>query len=317
MHHAAQAWGVLECRAGNHQLARELFKAALKVDPRSESAWSTWIAMEDDLGRGDAAQDLRIRRSEQQWEFVIPSTFTTRPAGGGANGAGGVTAGLAPPPLGLAPGGVGAGGSAGGLMEAIASTLNRFFKARAESPGGGSLRNRPLRELLPADFRDDLSLEDIISQASAIELPNERAGGASGGEPASPSAAGVAAPAAGAAPVAAGGGSSSNRRVLAAAGANGDAASSSNGRTNGSRPPLFPGGGRPGQGKQRIPTIGLPKLNRPPSSTPRRQPAQQQQQQQQRQQQPPVQRAEQQGQAPPVQQQVEVPASTSNGGGER
>jgi hypothetical protein len=47
-------------------------------------------------------QELRIRRSEQQWEFVIPSTFSTRL------------------------------GSAGGALANIAATLNRFFKARSE-----------------------------------------------------------------------------------------------------------------------------------------------------------------------------------------
>ena len=35
----AQAWGVLEARAGNAALARQLFKCAVRADPSSEKAW--------------------------------------------------------------------------------------------------------------------------------------------------------------------------------------------------------------------------------------------------------------------------------------
>ena len=34
-----QAWGVLEARNDNPQLARELFKCAVKADPRSQISW--------------------------------------------------------------------------------------------------------------------------------------------------------------------------------------------------------------------------------------------------------------------------------------
>lgn len=35
-----QAWGVLEARHGTVQLARELFKCAIKADPKSEITWA-------------------------------------------------------------------------------------------------------------------------------------------------------------------------------------------------------------------------------------------------------------------------------------
>ncbi|GIL88660.1 hypothetical protein Vretimale_17253 [Volvox reticuliferus] len=76
------AWGSLEWRAGNISTARELFKAAVRVDPKNETTWASWIAMESELGFVERADELRIRRAEQQWEFVVPAGFTTRPAPG-------------------------------------------------------------------------------------------------------------------------------------------------------------------------------------------------------------------------------------------
>ena len=35
-----QAWAVLEARHGTTQLARELFKCAVKADPQSEVSWA-------------------------------------------------------------------------------------------------------------------------------------------------------------------------------------------------------------------------------------------------------------------------------------
>ncbi len=35
----SQAWGVLEAKAGNVQLARQLYKCAVRADPSSEAAW--------------------------------------------------------------------------------------------------------------------------------------------------------------------------------------------------------------------------------------------------------------------------------------
>ena len=34
-----QAWAVLECGEGNTELARQLFKCAVKADPSSEASW--------------------------------------------------------------------------------------------------------------------------------------------------------------------------------------------------------------------------------------------------------------------------------------
>jgi hypothetical protein len=180
-----QAWGVLEQRTGNAALARELFKAALKVDPKNESTWSTWIKMEEDAGRLEAANELRIRRSEQQWEFVIPASFSTRPAGA-AELAGSVLDGSSS-----------ASGAAAGLVQSLLGTLNRFFSARgAAIPGGaaaaggsisssssssGARQQQLVRELLPSDFRADLTLEDIISEASALEFGSGNGSSSSSG----------------------------------------------------------------------------------------------------------------------------------------
>jgi hypothetical protein len=118
-------------------VARELFKAALKVDPRNDVVWETWISMEDELGAADTANELRVRRAEKQWEFVIPANFTTRPE----------------TPL-----------------DSLLSTLNTFFKQRMTAAGSSSRSadssrspSRSLRELLPEDYIADMQLEDILS----------------------------------------------------------------------------------------------------------------------------------------------------------
>ena len=49
------------------------------IDPKNDNVWSTWIAMEEEIGFLDKADDLRIRQAEQQWEFEVPFNFTTRP----------------------------------------------------------------------------------------------------------------------------------------------------------------------------------------------------------------------------------------------
>jgi hypothetical protein len=123
--------------------------------------------MEEDLGRLEAANELRIRSSEQQWEFVIPASFSTRmPAGAGADGA-------------------------SGLLQSLVGTLNRFFSVRGGAAAGGSNgssngagggssgvrggsqgRQELVAELLPADYRTDLTLNDIISEASALDVSN-------------------------------------------------------------------------------------------------------------------------------------------------
>ena len=40
------------------------------------------FALKDDEGFAERANELRIRWVEKQWEFVVPSTFTTRPDSG-------------------------------------------------------------------------------------------------------------------------------------------------------------------------------------------------------------------------------------------
>jgi hypothetical protein len=123
--------------------------------------------MEEDLGHLEAANELRIRRGEQQWEFVIPSSFTTRPDGSAL------------------------ASDASTLLQSLLGTLNRFFSVRsggsmapggsaaargALAPGssgsgeGGVQRQQLMAELLPSDYRTDLSLEEIISEAAALDV---------------------------------------------------------------------------------------------------------------------------------------------------
>lgn len=141
------AWGTLEKSAGNYTTARELFKAALKVNPRNDRTWDRWIEMEDEIGEKTRADELKIRRAEQQWEFVIPSTFTTRPEN--------------------AP------------VTRLLESLNKFFSSwdvRARAPVPTS---RPLQDLLPADFRQDLSLEELFPD---ILGPSKKESGSVGAE---------------------------------------------------------------------------------------------------------------------------------------
>ena len=119
--------------------------------------------MEEDLGRLEAANELRIRSSEQQWEFVIPATFSTR--SGGANGA---------------------DSSSSGLLQSLMGTLNSFFSLRGSGTGSGSSGSNGgssgsngrglatgwqqlMAELLPPDYRADLSLSDVMYEAAALE----------------------------------------------------------------------------------------------------------------------------------------------------
>ncbi len=142
----------------------------MQVAPKSTTTWETWIALEEELGRLDAANELRIRRDEQQWEFVIPPTFSTRPAEGSSP------------------------------LATIAATLQRFFSLRGQVAGsaaegtagepgtelgeGDSPTSRPLHELLPEDFRVDLSLEEIL-QAPGLggSVPQATPSPALGDEP--------------------------------------------------------------------------------------------------------------------------------------
>ena len=55
-----------------HFLPQLFFPIRLpQVDPKSDSVWATWVAMEEGLGFLERADDLRIRQAEQQWEFEV------------------------------------------------------------------------------------------------------------------------------------------------------------------------------------------------------------------------------------------------------
>jgi hypothetical protein len=124
--------------------------------------------MEEDLGRLEAANELRIRSSEQQWEFVIPATFSTR--SGGANGA---------------------DSSSSGLLQSLMGTLNSFFSLRGSGTGSGSSgsngrgvvagRQQLMAELLPPDYRADLSLSDVMYEAAALEAGSSGSSSSSNG----------------------------------------------------------------------------------------------------------------------------------------
>jgi hypothetical protein len=142
-----------------------------QVDPKNEATWSSWIQMEEDLGRLEAANELRIRSSEQQWEFVIPATFSTR--SGGSSGA---------------------DSSSSGLLQSLMGTLNSFFSLRGSGTGSGSIgsnggsnggrgmavgRQQLMAELLPPDYRADLSLNDVMYEAAALEAGSSSSSGGS------------------------------------------------------------------------------------------------------------------------------------------
>ncbi|GAX83851.1 hypothetical protein CEUSTIGMA_g11276.t1 [Chlamydomonas eustigma] len=140
------AWGILERDLKNIPFARELFKAAIKVDPKNDVVWSTWVTMELELGFAERADELRIRQAEQQWEFEVPANFTTRPADS---------------PLSI-----------------LVESLTQFFSVRESSKIKKTVAVAPrsvataappfpstkpsLRQLLPEDFNDSLSAEDIL-----------------------------------------------------------------------------------------------------------------------------------------------------------
>lgn len=140
----------------------------LQVDAKNEATWSSWVQMEEDLGRLEAANELRIRSTEQQWEFVVPASFSTRTSAGQSSD------------------------GSNGLLQSLANTLNRFFSVRAGGRGGASTdssatadassslgRQQLISELLPADYRTDLTLSDIIDEASALDGASS-SGGSSG-----------------------------------------------------------------------------------------------------------------------------------------
>jgi hypothetical protein len=144
---------------------------ALQIDAKNEVTWQSWIQMEEDSGRLEAANELRIRSSEQQWEFVIPASFSTR--GTGPDGS----------------------SSSSGLLQSLLGTLNKFFSvraagssndsaavaaAKAAAGSGGTGQQQLMAELLPEDYRTDLTLDDIINEAAALDVSNGSNGMTSG-----------------------------------------------------------------------------------------------------------------------------------------
>lgn len=106
--------------------------------------------MEEELGLFDKANELRIRRAEKQWEFVIPSNFTTR--------------------------------RDGGPLAGLGATLSKFFSAREGATAGGAGGNggasvsrsaggKSLRDLLPEDFVANLKIEDVLEPGALASVP--------------------------------------------------------------------------------------------------------------------------------------------------
>ena len=141
------AWGILERNASNVSFARELFKAAIKVDPKNEKVWSAWISMEEEIGQMERAEELMIRRAEQQWEFEVPANFTTRP-------------------------------STERSLSYLIDNLTRFFSVREKSEQAETLASSSgqiSRSFLPDDFQPNMEAQDIIPTLSTSESKSKAA----------------------------------------------------------------------------------------------------------------------------------------------
>lgn len=71
---------MLEGREGNTKLARQLFKCAVKADPKSVPSWQSWAAMEEAAGnerRADELRSLCLQQTTVQGteEPLVPLTF--------------------------------------------------------------------------------------------------------------------------------------------------------------------------------------------------------------------------------------------------
>lgn len=68
------AWGALEWRsAGNVTVAREFFKAALRIDSRSMTLWDTWLALEMDTGDQSGVAEVSAARTQTRSEAAMAS----------------------------------------------------------------------------------------------------------------------------------------------------------------------------------------------------------------------------------------------------
>eukprot|EP01025_Chloroclados_australasicus_P012693 TRINITY_DN1596_c0_g1_i2.p1 TRINITY_DN1596_c0_g1~~TRINITY_DN1596_c0_g1_i2.p1 ORF type:complete len:552 (-),score=60.21 TRINITY_DN1596_c0_g1_i2:3350-4882(-) len=74
-----QVWGQLEREAGDYELARELFKCAIRIKPHNDECLDEWIGMEESIGNQRYAAAIRRYRVQQRIEVELPSNFTTRP----------------------------------------------------------------------------------------------------------------------------------------------------------------------------------------------------------------------------------------------
>lgn len=64
------AWAVLEEGAGNYSAARELFKYTLRVDSQNVPAWTSWAKLEENVGNGIRAEEIRMQYLQQRTEVV-------------------------------------------------------------------------------------------------------------------------------------------------------------------------------------------------------------------------------------------------------
>lgn len=64
------AWAVLEEGAENYAAARELFKYTLRVDPQNAPAWTSWAKLEENIGNGTRAEEIRVQYLQQRTEVV-------------------------------------------------------------------------------------------------------------------------------------------------------------------------------------------------------------------------------------------------------
>lgn len=64
------AWALLEEEAENYAAARELFKLALRVDPQNIPSWQSWARMEENIGNGERAEEIRTQYLQQRTEVV-------------------------------------------------------------------------------------------------------------------------------------------------------------------------------------------------------------------------------------------------------
>eukprot|EP00172_Hildenbrandia_rubra_P003979 Plantae.Rhodophyta-Hildenbrandia_rubra.ctg7224.p1 GENE.Plantae.Rhodophyta-Hildenbrandia_rubra.ctg7224~~Plantae.Rhodophyta-Hildenbrandia_rubra.ctg7224.p1 ORF type:complete len:811 (+),score=138.13 Plantae.Rhodophyta-Hildenbrandia_rubra.ctg7224:2456-4888(+) len=81
--HLLQAWAVLECRAGNTDIARSLFKKGLEVQPENAYVCQAWGILEQRSGNTQAARALFRKSAKQRLSPEILSAWAILEAGDG------------------------------------------------------------------------------------------------------------------------------------------------------------------------------------------------------------------------------------------